>query len=267
MLQQIKHSANTEIDSVCAVLYCELKDDSFAELSNKEASRLQQCVRGLKKISAGTIASSSVVKRALTDEQHDDYIKSFDVDFSHTESDERDDVPWQLREYIEKVRDGDKYTRTANMFKRSTKRDYKGHTAYQRYLNKAEGCYEDAVMLLINCIDLDTTRNPNADSKVTGEILRCLDRDVNPEPGSEPDASAQGVPRLRGTKSKYTQVDAAPVVGLRLRKYWRQREALTQAAVQMLYEEVEEDLSVSDLQSKMSSKLNKLLQLRDDDLF
>jgi hypothetical protein len=36
----------------------------------------------------------------------------------------------------------------------------------------------------------------------------------------------------------------------------------------MLYEEVEEDLSVPAVQLKMSSKLNKLLQLRDDeDLF
>jgi hypothetical protein len=262
LLQQIKNSASTEANSVCAVLYCDLKDENFVELSNDEASRLQQCVRGLEKITAGSIASSGVMKRALTDEQFNDYIKSFDVDFSHTESDEHGEIPWQLNEYFEKVRQGDKFTRTANMFKRSTKRDSNGQTAYKRYLKKAESCYEDAVMMLINTVDIDPTRNPNVDNNVATEISRWLDRDVNPEPGYEPNACVEGVPRLRGARSKYTQVKTTQVVGQRRRKYLRQREALTQSALQLLYSEVEEDVNASEMQSKIGSKL---LQLSDDD--
>lgn len=259
MLQQIKDSASTETDSVCTVFYCELKDSGYAALSEDETKRLQQCVRGLEKISVGNVTNDAVVKRALTAEQNTEYLSSFNVDFSHLEAGDIGEVPWQLHEYLTKVQEGDKYTRTANMFKHSKKRDGNGQTAHKRYLNKAEGSYESAVMWLINTVDLDPTRNPNPDRKVAAEILRCLDRDVNPEPGHEPDASAQGVPRLRGTKSKYTQVAATPVVGQRRRKYVRQREALTQAAVQLLYAEVEEDVP-----TVRSEKLNKLLQLNDD---
>lgn len=217
-------------------------------------------MRGLEKIAIGRVASDAVVKRALNVEQYENYLNSFNVDFSHTETDDIGEVSWKLHEYLSKVRDGDRYTRTANMFKHSKKRDGNGQTAYKRYLNKAEGSYESAVMWLINTVDLDPTRNPNSDRKVAAEILRCLDREVNPEPGHEPDASAQGVPRLRGTKSKYTQVAATPVVGQRRRKYVRQREALTQAAVQLLYAEVEEDVS-----TVSSEKLNTLLRSNVND--
>jgi hypothetical protein len=267
-MQQVKDSTSTEHDSVCAVSYCELKDGGFAALSNNDAKRLLQCVRMLEKTAVGKLASDAVVQRALTEEQYSDYLKSFDVDFSHVETEEHGEMPWQLREYFAKVCEGDMHTRTANMFKHSKKRDGNGDTAHTRYVRKAEGCYEAAVMLLINTVDLNVTRNPNVDSKVSGEILRWLDRDVNAEPGYEPDASAQGVPRMRGTKSKYTQVDVAPNVGVRRRKFWRQREAVTQAAVQLIYDEVEEVQMTDEQRQRASVKLNKLLQLNDeDDLF
>jgi len=90
--------------------------------------------------------------------------------------------------------------------------------------------------------------------------LRWLDRDVNPEPGYAPDISASGVPRVRGTKSKYTLIDEDPVVGVRLRKHWRQREALSKAALELLYAEPEEDVMTDEQRQKMRNKLADMLK-------
>ncbi len=201
--------------------------------------------------------SDRALRSTLTAEQYAEYVASFDSDISHIESDEHDDVPWQLREYMDKVREGDKYTRIANMFKHSKKRDLKGQTAFGRYESKAESCYEDAVMLLVNAIDTDPRRNPIPDAQLAGAILRCIDRDVNPEPGYEPDLSAAGVPRVRGTKSKYTLIGSHPVVGARLRRHWRQREALCKAALKMLYVEQQDDVRTDEQRQKIRDRLNQ----------
>jgi hypothetical protein len=73
------------------------------------------------------------------------------------------------------------------------------------------------------------------DVQLSHEIQRWLDRDVNCELGFEPDACITSVPRIRGVKSKFAQVSAAPVIGQRLRQYWRQREALVRTALVLLY--------------------------------
>jgi hypothetical protein len=87
---------------------------------------------------------------------------------------------------------------------------------------------------------------------------------VNPEPGFEPDVSIAGVPRLRGSRSKYTQMDADPVIGVRLRKYWRQREALSIAVLELLYVEPEEDVLTEEQRQQMYDKFNKLLRIGGD---
>jgi hypothetical protein len=144
-------------------------------------------------------------------------------------------MPSILYDYMQYVKDGDKYTRLANLFRRSTKCDANGTTAFQRMETKAESCYEEAVMLLTNAIDTNPLRNPMPDVQQSHEIQRWLDRDVNCELGFEPDACITSVPRIRGVKSKFAQVSAAPVIGQRLRQYWRQREALVRTALVLLY--------------------------------
>jgi hypothetical protein len=91
-------------------------------------------------------------------------------------------------------------------------------------------------MLLTNAIDTNPLRNPMPDVQLSNEIQRWLDRDVSCELGFEPDACTTGVPRIRGSKSKFAQVSVAPAVGQRLRQYWRQREALVNAALDLLYD-------------------------------
>jgi len=87
----------------------------------------------LKRVVLQRAVSDAKMNKALTAEQYAEYVRSFDWDMSHVESDERDEMPLPVDDYIDKVREGDKYTRIANLFRRSKKRDMQGRTAFDRY--------------------------------------------------------------------------------------------------------------------------------------
>lgn len=237
-LRAIKCSSNIDDSQyIHQLTYNELRDTPFRELLEAEYAQL----RLIKAALVSVIAQRAVTKRkmlaALGKELFLEYVQSYDMDISHVENDwtTTESMPSVLCDYMQYVKDGDKYTRLANLFRRSTKRDANGKTAYQRMETKAESYYEDAVMLLTNAIDTNPLRNPIPDIQLSNEILRWLDRDVSCELGFEPDACITSVPRIRGSKSKFAQMSVAPAVGQRLRQYWRQREALVQAAVGLLY--------------------------------
>lgn len=259
-LRQIKSEGVDDSQYLHALTYVDLGSEQFVDIAYADIDRLQRITAALKTVVDQRSVPDAKMNSALTAEQYAEYLSSFDWDMSHVEHDDQGDMPWQLVNYMDKVREGDRYTRISNMFIRSKKRDAQGRTAFGRYESKAFGCYEEAVMDLCNYVDTDQKRNPNADSQIAGEILRWLDRDVNPEPGYAPDISAAGVPRVRGTKSKYTLIDEDPVVGVRLRKHWRQREALSKAALELLYAEPEEDVLTDEQRQKMRDKLADMMK-------
>ena len=237
-LRAIKYSSNIDDSQyIHQLTYNELRDAPFRELLEAEYAQL----RLIKAALVSVIAQRAVTKRkmlaALGKELFLEYVQSYDMDISHVENDwtTTESMPSILCDYMQYVKDGDKYTRLANLFQRSTKRDAQGKTAFQRMETKAESYYEDAVMLLTNAIDTNPLRNPMPDIQLSNEILRWLDRDVSCELGFEPDACITSVPRIRGSKSKFAQISAVPTVGQRLRQYWRQREALVQVALGLLY--------------------------------
>lgn len=259
-LRQIKSEGVDDSQYLHALTYVDLGSEQFVDIAYADIDRLQRITAALKTVVDQRSVPDAKMNSALTAEQYAEYLSSFDWDMSHVEHDDHGDMPWQLVNYMDKVREGDRYTRISNMFIRSKKRDAQGRTAFGRYESKAFGCYEEAVMDLCNTIDTNPLRNPLPDNKVAGEILRWLDRDVNPEPGYAPDISAAGVPRVRGTKSKYTLIDEDPVVGVRLRKHWRQREALSKAALELLYAEPEEDVLTDEQRQKMRDKLADMMK-------
>ena len=237
-LRAIKYSSNIDDSQyIHQLTYNELRDAPFRELLEAEYAQL----RLIKAALVSVIAQRAVTKRkmlaALGKELFLEYVQSYDMDISHVENDwtTTESMPSVLCDYMQYVKDGDKYTRLANLFRRSTKRDAKGKTAFQRMETKAESYYEDAVMLLTNAIDTNPLRNLIPDIQLSNEILRWLDRDVSCELGFEPDACITSVPRIRGSKSKFAQTSDVPTVGQRLRQYWRQREALVQVALGLLY--------------------------------
>lgn len=260
-LRHIKSEGVDDSQYLHALTYVDLGSEQFVDIAYADIDRLQRITAALKTVVDQRSVPDVKMNSALTAEQYAEYLSSFDWDISHVEHDDHGEMPWQLVNYMDKVREGDRYTRISNMFIRSKKRDAQGRTAFGRYESKAFGCYEEAVMDLCNYVDTDQKRNPNADSQIAGEILRWLDRDVNPEPGYAPDISASGVPRVRGTKSKYTLIDHDPVVGVRLRKHWRQREALSKAALELLYAEPEEDVLTDEQRQKMRNKLADMLKV------
>lgn len=260
-LRHIKSEGVDDSQYLHALTYVDLGSEQFVDIAYADIDRLQRITAALKTVVDQHSVPDAKMNSALTAEQYAEYLSSFDWDISHVEHDDHGEMPWRLVNYMDKVREGDRYTRISNMFIRSKKRDAQGRTAFGRYESKAFGCYEEAVMDLCNYVDTDQKRNPNADSQVAGEILRWLDRDVNPEPGYAPDISASGVPRVRGTKSKYTLIDDDPVVGVRLRKHWRQREALSKAALELLYAEPEEDVLTDEQRQKMRNKLADMLKV------
>ncbi len=257
-LRNIKYEGVDDSQYAHSLAYIDLDSEQFTNIEHADILRLCSINVALKSVVAQRAVPDAKMSKALTAEQYAEYVQSFDWDMSHVESDERDDMPVPLYDYLDKVREGDKYTRIANLFKRSKKRDMQGRTAFERYDAKAFGCYEEAVLDLCNYVDTDPKRNPNPNSKLAGEILRWLDRDVNPEPGFAPDISAAGVPRIRGTKSRYTQVETHPVVGVRLRKHWRQREALSKAALELLYAELEEDVLTDEQRQNLYKRRDAL---------
>jgi hypothetical protein len=234
-LRRIKAEGADDSNYIHSLSYNELDSELFKNISPADTQRLQNLVLALERVADHRAVTQRDMQRVLTAEQYAEYEKSFDVELSHIEADYKDTMPGVLYDYAELVKLGDKYTRTANLHRRAVKRDAYGQTAGQRYHIKAERCYEKAVMLLCNVLESDARRNPLYDLALAAEVQLWLDRDVDTRDGYQPYISAEGVPRLRGRKSKHSQDSQRPVVGQRLRKHWRQRFALVDAALDLIY--------------------------------
>ncbi len=262
-LRKIKYEGVDDSQYIHTLTYIGLTSEQFREMTVAECLQLERCVVALKIVSVKRIVADAKMRALLTDEQYTDYINSFETDLSHIESEEDGDMPLELYEYWEQVRAGDKYTRTANLFKRTTKRDSRGRTAFVRYSDIAFGFYEEAVMDLVNALETDPKRNPLPNARVASEIQKWLDRPVSTKDGEGPDISASGVPRIRGIQSKFSQMSSTPVVGERLRKHWRQREALANCALELMYD-YEELEKQSEIQMQIDSARfkEKILQLK-----
>ena len=268
-LQQLKHNAGVDDSDYIHVLhYVDLVTDNIADISSDELVRLKYIRTGLGYLLRKRAVPPSTMRKALDDEQHAEYVRSYDMDISHVEgADDSDgDMPVQLIDYMDMVRKGDNYTRIANLFKNKQRiRNANGKTAYSKYETLAEGSYEDAVMHLCSYLETDTTKNPNADYTLASAITRWLDREVDTRDGFAPDITQAGVPRVKGSRSKFSLDYAKPVVGAKLRKYWRQRNALVDAALPLIYAEKElsdaELAEAASIKVRARTKLNQLLSL------
>jgi hypothetical protein len=116
--------------------------------------------------------------------------------------------------------------------------------------------YEGAIALLVGVLDSDRLRNPSYSAATAHDVAKWIDRSVECEPGCEPSLDIESVPRIRGSSSKYCQVAAERMWGARLRKYWRQREALVSAALLLLHGE---QLQVA--ATPISGKLRKMQKM------
>ena len=262
-LRKLKHNAGVDdSDYIHALHYVDLELDNIADITTDELARLKYVHTGLGNLLRKRAVPPSTMRKALDVEQHTEYVRSFDFDISHVESadDSNGEMPVQLIDYMDMVRKGDNYTRIANLFKNKQRiRHANGKTAYSKYETLAEGCYEDAVMHLCSYLETDATKNPNVDYTLASVITRWLDREVDTSDGFAPDITQAGVPRVKGSRSKFSLDYAKPVVGHTLRKYWRQRNALVEAALPLIY--AEKELSDAELAEAASTKVRTITKL------
>jgi hypothetical protein len=269
-LRAVLHSGADNSDYQSVLRDDQLALQAFVNIDHAAVTQLVAISRALPHIVAQRAVPADVMQRALTQVQHEHYINSYTTDISHVESQHytADSMPWQLVDYMHEIKQGDKYQRMANMHRRSVKRDAKGQTAAQRYRTLAEGCYESALLDLIAVLDTDPKTNPHVDAAAANRVQQWLDRTVDTTHGNTPDPYIDSVPRVRGSGGQYVRINREPVVGQRLRKYWRQRESLAAAALPLIYGD-ETDLHAAHvavyISTQLSGKLQQLLTQRDDD--
>ncbi len=259
-LRKVKYDGVDDSQYIHALTYIDLSFDGVRDVVLTQVAQLKRLHRALTYIVKQRAVPIATLRAALSDEQYAEYIESLNWDMSHAES-EQDigEIPLLLTEYADKIRRGDRYTRIANMFKHTKKRDARGKTASGRYEALAFSEYEEAILDLVNALETDPERTPYVDHALINQILPWLDREVNTTNGNEPDISNVGVPRLRGSKSKYSLISAQPVVGERLYKHWRQREAVVKAALPLLYGKLEIDDVTDEQRVLLKRKLAAML--------
>ncbi len=264
-LRKVKNEGVDDSQYIHALTYVELSLDGMRDIVPTEVAQLKRLHRALTYIVKQKAVPITTLRAALSDEQYAEYIASLDVDMSHAESEQDNgEVPQFLEDYADKIRRGDRYTRIANMFKHTTKRDARGQTASGRYEALAFGEYEEAILDLVNALETDPNRTPYVDHALINQIIPWLDREVDTTQGNEPDISNVGVPRLRGSKSKFAFISTQPVIGERLYKHWRQREAVAKAALPLLYNKLEIDDVTDEQRALLKRRLAALLSKEEN---
>ena len=264
-LRKVKYDGVDDSRYIHALTYVNLSLDGLRDVVQTEVAQLRRLHRALTYVVRQKAVPITALRAALSDEQYADYIESLNWDMSHVEAAEYyGEVPLALLDYIEKIKKGDRYTRIANMFKHSKKRDTKGQTAFGRYESLAESEYEDAIMDLVNVLETDPKRTPYVDYELINQVVSLLDREVDTRPGYEPGVTVSEVPRLRGSKSKYSLISAQPVVGERLYKHWRQREAVVKAALPLLYGSLEIGELTDEQRALLKRRLVGMLSEREN---
>jgi hypothetical protein len=267
LLRAIKYSAVDDSSVIHALSYNDLDSEQFVDIDDIAYKLLTRITRALQAVKLQHAVSAKSMQVALTAEQHAFYLDSFKVYMSPEEDAKGDLMPTLLRDYAEQIKLGDKYAGLASRQRGRNvqRRDAQGRTAAQRSSYKSEAMYERAIALLISALDYDKSRNPNFNAALAGDVAMWLDRNVSCEPGEQPALDIESVPRIRGSRSQHCLVAAEKMWGPRLRRYWRQREALVNAALQLLYKQnpIERAMQVARNSQHLQKKLQAINSEKD----
>lgn len=254
LMRQLQACTN-EPDAPVAIDYMDLAEREFVELTAEQQQQLPKAVEVLRLMLQDTAASAALMRGALDDAQYAEYENSFDSAVTHIE-DMWESRPDELDEYLRLIRLGDLLTgaserisRRARTSARGVKYTGKGHTTATSVWHKAEKYYESALMYL----------QGECENNITAAQLQpWFDRELDFDPNTGTlSADAVGVPRLCGSRSHHCLDKTRNLWGARKGKFYRQREAVTQAVYAMLFadeEESEQDKKV------VSEKLEALLR-------
>jgi hypothetical protein len=225
-----RQAADREVadEVAAAVLTWKLKDVLTAD----EHNRLTLLNRLLAQQLRDKTVSISQIKQALTDDEYADYERSLSVQSTISEVLYADGVPDALTRYNVKLREGDfqynKYEKMNGL--RSNGKAKYTTDSLSRTNKRAENLYERALEYLQEQIDV-AVRDHRQD-----ELLRWLDRDVVFGIDGNLSNDADGVPRVKGSRSHHAQDAGLPKLSVRLKREQRVLENLLRAAVACAYE-------------------------------
>jgi hypothetical protein len=212
---------------VAAVMTWQFKD----ELSADEYNRLVLLNKLLSQQLRGKTASVGNLKKSLTADEYADYERSLLEPTTMAEVLYADGVPTELKRYNLMLRDADlqyyKYEKMAGL-KSIGRAKYKHDTLTKTY-NKSEHLYEHALEYLQEQIEL-SQQNREGD-----RLTRWLDRNVEFGQHGNTSIDADGVPRVKGSRSHHAQDAGLPKLSVRLKREQRVLENLLRAAVVCAY--------------------------------
>ena len=181
---------------------------------NEKKRRLKRLKELLARLKRGNDITRRDLQSVLTDEQWSDYEQANQyLSVDYLESINR---PIELDVYLEKIRQADFYHNRAAAT-RTTDRsriDHRNRSGRLRLYHQAEACYEEAVMYLCGVLD-------GNNQALAQELRLWLDRDVDTSTGNQPGADPQSVPRIKGSKSKYSDSNKGATKFELKRKYKR----------------------------------------------
>jgi hypothetical protein len=179
----------------------------------------------------GKTVSVAQIKQALTEHEYAEYESSLTQPVTTAEIMYADGVPNTLKRYNIKLREADfqyyKYEKMSGL-RDNRKAQFKSESL-KRTMNKAEQLYERALEYLQDQIEF-ATRERRQD-----ELLRWLDRDVVFGADGNLSIDADGVPRVKGSRSHHAQDAGLPKLSVRLKREQRVLENLLRAAVACAY--------------------------------
>lgn len=212
---------------VAAVMTWQFKQ----ELTADEHSRLTLLNKLLAQQLRGKTVSIKQIKQALTEVEYADYESSLTQPVTMAEVLYADGVPDVLKRYNVKLRDADfqynKYEKM-NGLRGTGKAKYKTDSL-RRTNQRAQHLYERALEYLQEQIDVATR------DRWQDELLRWLDRDVDFSTAGKLSIDADGVPRVKGSRSHHAQDAGLPKLSVRLKREQRVLENLLRAAVACAY--------------------------------
>lgn len=256
LLMRQLQACTDEVDAIRAIDWMDLSEREFVELALEQQLLLSKAIAVLRILLQNKNASVTQMRAALTPDQYKQYVKSFDSDISHTES-EWENRPSEIDEYLRVLKLGDllnglseRISGRARYSAKGVRYTSTGATTAAAVWHKAEGYYEDALMYLQGLCESAIT---------AAELQHWFDRelDFNPETGTL-SADAVGVPRLRGSNSHNCLDKTRNLWGATKSKYYRQRESISESVYKLLFVDEESD------KFKVATTSTKLQQLLRD---
>lgn len=257
---EYEHSETDYVDALEEKTYT-LPDVEFnATLNGDELLQLNKLNELLRKLVSDKNVTDQQLKRALTEQQYADYKESLTAVVHSNEIKYADGMPAELRGYQALLKAADfEY----NKFEKMSARARYGRARYRpdtvrRGYEKAEALYEHALERLEEIYS-------SCDGYQRYQLQLWMDRELDFDAGIERKIGidAETIPRVRGSKSSNALDSGLPKLSKRLKRKECQLLALRDAAWTLAFEE---QVVADDAPVVRSERLNKLLQLRDDDI-